>query len=270
MECRYCRSENAEDDHRCQRCGRRLRMTPVYTGQGGAAPQLETEDAPEPRIVAAEESAKRKLQVVAYQPTLFGPRDPALDQRRPAEGGILEARPSTPRPRARKGVATGQQSLEFSIASGLQHTEPAIYCDASVAITPHRLMAAAFDGAIVIAGLALFLGTFALCVSYLGIGSQLALTKQTLPFLGAIALLFGLLYNTLWALGNEDTPGMRWARLRLVSFDGNQPDREQRVCRLAAGCLSLMAAGLGLLWALVDEESLAWHDHMSKTFPTPY
>jgi hypothetical protein len=23
-----------------------------------------------------------------------------------------------------------------------------------------------------------------------------------------------------------------------------------------------------LLWALADEEKLAWHDHMSKTFPT--
>jgi hypothetical protein len=23
-----------------------------------------------------------------------------------------------------------------------------------------------------------------------------------------------------------------------------------------------------LVWALVDEESLTWHDHISKTFPT--
>ena len=28
------------------------------------------------------------------------------------------------------------------------------------------------------------------------------------------------------------------------------------------------SAGLGLLWSLADEESLTWHDHMSKTFPT--
>jgi len=25
----------------------------------------------------------------------------------------------------------------------------------------------------------------------------------------------------------------------------------------------------GLLWSLADEESLAWHDHISRTFPTP-
>jgi hypothetical protein len=27
---------------------------------------------------------------------------------------------------------------------------------------------------------------------------------------------------------------------------------------------------LGLLWALVDEETLSWHDHSSKTFLTSY
>jgi len=32
--------------------------------------------------------------------------------------------------------------------------------------------------------------------------------------------------------------------------------------------LSLCSLGLGLVWALVDEESLTWHDHISKTFPT--
>jgi hypothetical protein len=34
--------------------------------------------------------------------------------------------------------------------------------------------------------------------------------------------------------------------------------------------LSYTVGGLGLVWALVDEEQLAWHDHISKTFPTPY
>jgi hypothetical protein len=25
---------------------------------------------------------------------------------------------------------------------------------------------------------------------------------------------------------------------------------------------------MGLIWALVDEDSLTWHDHISSTFPT--
>jgi uncharacterized RDD family membrane protein YckC len=61
---------------------------------------------------------------------------------------------------------------------------------------------------------------------------------------------------------------MRFAGLRLVDFDGRKPHRDARLLRQAAGFLSLCSLGLGLVWALVDEESLTWHDHISKTFPT--
>jgi hypothetical protein len=54
-----------------------------------------------------------------------------------------------------------------------------------------------------------------------------------------------------------------------VNFDGQTPTRAQRFYRTASGFLSLMAGGIGLLWGLVDEETLTWHDHISKTFPTP-
>jgi hypothetical protein len=47
---------------------------------------------------------------------------------------------------------------------------------------------------------------------------------------------------------------MTWT-LTLANFDGQ-----------IRGCLSLLSAGVGLLWALLDEESL---DRMSKTF-APY
>jgi len=259
-------------------------MTPVYTGQSAAAPELYGE-LREPGItpqsstpIVAQESSRPRLQVVAYQPNLFGLRDMPLDipsaqrsQERPGNPEILEARLPNSRPRPRKPISTGQQSLEFSPLPMAGEAEPAIYCDAPVAITAHRLMAAACDGGIILLGMTLFLGAFYGCISLLGgAGAQFAINKQTLPLLAGIAVVFALLYNTLWALGNQDTAGMAWTRLRLVNFDGQKPDREQRLYRLASGCLSLMAAGLGLLWALVDEESLTWHDHMSKTFPTPY
>jgi hypothetical protein len=62
---------------------------------------------------------------------------------------------------------------------------------------------------------------------------------------------------------------MRFAGLRLVDFDGRSPERHQRMRRQLASLLSVLSAGLGLAWALVDEENLTWHDHISKTFPTP-
>ena len=111
--------------------------------------------------------------------------------------------------------------------------------------------------------------TLFLLIFYLS-GGEFVLNRQTIPLFGGIVILFALLSKILWCLGNGDTAGMRWAHLRLVNFDGRAPDREERLARMASGCLSFMAAGLGLLWSLVDEETLTWHDHMSKTFPTPY
>jgi hypothetical protein len=54
-----------------------------------------------------------------------------------------------------------------------------------------------------------------------------------------------------------------------VQFEGHPPTTERRLVRVVAGCLSTGALGLGLLWALTDPEQLTWHDHISKTFPTP-
>jgi uncharacterized RDD family membrane protein YckC len=56
--------------------------------------------------------------------------------------------------------------------------------------------------------------------------------------------------------------------LRLVDFYGNPPSRALRYQRALASFISFLAAGIGLIWALVDEDALTWHDHMSSTFPT--
>ena len=67
----------------------------------------------------------------------------------------------------------------------------------------------------------------------------------------------------------RDSPGKRWTHLRLTNFDGYPPDRmPHRLVRWAASTLSVAAVAAGVLWAMVDEESLTWHDHISKTFLT--
>jgi hypothetical protein len=53
-----------------------------------------------------------------------------------------------------------------------------------------------------------------------------------------------------------------------VNFDGQRPTQRERLQRFAWSAVSVLPAGLGLLWALVDEENLTWHDHSSKTFLT--
>jgi hypothetical protein len=61
---------------------------------------------------------------------------------------------------------------------------------------------------------------------------------------------------------------MHCTRLRLTNFDGFPAEPGQRALRFLGTCLSMATCGAGLLWALVDEESLTWQDHISKTFPT--
>jgi uncharacterized RDD family membrane protein YckC len=215
-----------------------------------------------------------------YQPSLF--RDaagapkvipiPTLTPMHPREReesaqSAKAARASRPQGTHRRSAesragSNGQQALDFYGRSKLPEMDAVIYCDAPVAMPAHRLIATAFDASMVLIAVGVFLVVFSFS------GGDIALTKQNMPFfLGVIAVL-ALFYRFLWCVANGDTPGMRFAGLKLVDFDGRVPDREQRGMRQVASFLSVVSAGLGLVWALVDEENLTWHDHISKTFPT--
>lgn len=172
--------------------------------------------------------------------------------------------PARTQPRVKRS-ADAQQRLDFTDAASSGHADAQtdlIYCDAPVALPGHRLLAAAIDTSLILIGLGIFLTVFVL-------GGDLAINKHTAPFLIGVGAVIAAFYRSLWYFGNGDTPGMRFTGLRLVDFDGRRPDRDQRAIRQVASLLSFLAAGLGLVWALVDEENLTWHDHISKTFPTP-
>jgi uncharacterized RDD family membrane protein YckC len=80
--------------------------------------------------------------------------------------------------------------------------------------------------------------------------------------------LITMFYGLLFAISGRETPGQHWTNLQLINFDGFPPDGSSRALRFAGSWLSFGACGIGLLWALLDEEFLTWHDHMSKTFLT--
>ncbi|HLJ14144.1 MAG TPA: RDD family protein [Bryobacteraceae bacterium] len=162
---------------------------------------------------------------------------------------------------------TDQQMLDFMPPSQDRQAaiaDPVVACGIPVAGRIHRMLANVLDISMVVMALGLFLLVFSLG------GGDVVLNRQTLPLFAFITVVLGLFYRFLFCFSGADTPGMRWAQLRLMNFDGYTPSHEQRTYRLLGSCLSLLAAGLGLLWALVDEETLTWHDHMSKTFPTPH
>ena len=99
-------------------------------------------------------------------------------------------------------------------------------------------------------------------------GAEIFFDKHIFPFLALTFLTVPIAYKLLWTFAARDTIGTQIAGLRLVDFDGNPPSRTHRYHRLCGGILSVLAAGVGLIWCLVDEDSLTWHDHISSTFLT--
>lgn len=159
--------------------------------------------------------------------------------------------------------AVFQQSLAFAtpVQTG-SRAEGVRYCNQPVAARLHRCVAAMADLSLVCIALGLVVVILHLA------GRERLVNIDTLPYiLGFGAVLFTG-YKVLWVSAGTDSPGLRWAHLRLLNFDGKPASRQERVRRLLAGCLSVLAGGLGVFWAGVDEETLTWHDHMSKTFLT--
>ena len=73
-------------------------------------------------------------------------------------------------------------------------------------------------------------------------------------------------YHYLFLVLGAFTPGMRAASLEIRAFDQRAVTRRVRRCRFVSVLLSCVAAGLGFAWALLDEDSLGWHDRMSHTY----
>jgi uncharacterized RDD family membrane protein YckC len=140
--------------------------------------------------------------------------------------------------------------------------EAVIVCDAPVAAPMHRACAGAIDGAMIVIAYGLFLAIFHF------LGGSFPSSKPVALIMAAAAVLIAMFYGFVWVCAGANTPGMRAVHLTLVDFDGYPPDAGARWLRFMGACLGYCACGLGLLWALLDEESLAWHDHISKTFPT--
>ncbi len=299
MRCNHCREWNAEEEHRCRRCGRRLMSAggfeadfasrrfpvtlgaaaPKYATMANATERVDCESGPlavaqrPESIIHAVDPQMTSLtnRQHAVQSTLFGrgegmkvvsiaPEVPASPVKRDA----VKRNPST------RNLESSllQQQFEFAPPQrpSRRHAdttiEAVIYCTDPVASITHRTLATAADLALVAIAVGLFAIAFSLA------GGEILFNRQTALVYGAIPAIIALFYKFLWAIAGADSPGMRWARLRTVNFDGKKPELIQRFVRLSAAGLGLAAVGIGFLWAFVDEETLTWHDHISNTFVT--
>jgi uncharacterized RDD family membrane protein YckC len=233
----------------------------------------------------AEESGApaRRLTTVGGNPDVpQRPRQPIQPRLFPSEEGrrvvgfdeyaAPPARTDRPRnadaPRhAKRKPVPGQGAFDFTAAPGSPHTPPfsrelSRRTDLAVAGFRFRAMAALFDAGFVFALAGVFLFTIRMCLHTLPAGPVLY---------GCYAigtLLIAAAYKLLYCYFGQATLGQQGARLRIVSFDGHAPSRPQRIIRMLSGWVSLASAGMGVVWALFDQERLSWHDHISQTFLT--
>lgn len=123
-----------------------------------------------------------------------------------------------------------------------------------------RLMALVVDGALV-AGSLLAAATVAASRA-----SVLPGLRSTEIGLGVALVVVAALYQMFFFTLGRATPGMKYAQIRLTTFEGMMPVRAERYKRMAALLVSVLPAGLGLAWALFDEDHLSWHDRLSRTY----
>lgn len=132
--------------------------------------------------------------------------------------------------------------------------------DVELAPLSRRVMAAVVNGSLIVGA---YLASALVAVSNMKVLPGLKQLEMGTA-IGVMAA--GALYVTLSYVLGKGTPGMRYAGLSLCTFDGQSPTRAQRCVRLVALLLSVLPAGLGVLWAIFDEDHLGWHDRLSATY----
>ena len=127
-----------------------------------------------------------------------------------------------------------------------------------------RAMAATVDCLLVLGGFVAFVAAFARISGPIALGIPLGLAAVTI--LCALYLLYQLLFFTL----TDQTPGMRYARIGLCTFSDENPTRHAMRKRVLAQVIAVAPMGLGVVWALLDDDHLGWHDRMSRMYQRAY
>ena len=288
MTCQACQTWNADGDHRCTKCGRRLRATPTRVPRDSypiaatalayehdvladSAPFAETSFAPQH---VPPETVGQQILFAPPSQTRVIPFDQLTSrlERESIQARIAQTRPSpvrtgkvevSPRRNKKDRTRENQRNLDFVNAHDIIATPASpIQCAAPVAPPLLRLNAALLDGVVIVIGSLLFLAVFRL------VAGELPVDKRSLEGYAAGLFAITLAYKLVWCFASSDTFGMRVTGIRLVDLDGNPAPARRRLLRALSSFLSLGAVGLGLIWTFADPDGLAWHDQISGTFPT--
>ena len=216
----------------------------------------------------------------AWQPheteTHAGPAAPGATQEATVSAALIDdtfALRRLPQIEAEEPVVEG--ALEETIAAEAQAvqdapveaatTELAEAVELYVAGRSHRLLAGIVDASLVALA-------FVSAATVVLTAADSVPTGRSALMATAIGLtLFAIVYQAIFfAFSDEGTPGMRYARIALCTFDDNNPTVRQSLMRIPATIAAALPLGAGLLWSLVDRDGLGLQDRMSKTYQRKY
>jgi uncharacterized RDD family membrane protein YckC len=159
----------------------------------------------------------------------------------PAMGGILIEPCREPEPERQPGVDMPLQAARLS----------------------RRALAAAVDGLVVAAALAIF------GYMFLRFNSSLPQMRAAVEMAAALLGILWFAYQSAFLIFCGTTPGSRVARIKIARFDGTPAPRALRRWRVLASLLSCVSLGLGYAWCFFDEDQLCWHDRLTRTHLAP-
>lgn len=135
-----------------------------------------------------------------------------------------------------------------------------------------RLTSAAVDMSLILTVQAAFTTVFAFALTHLSGQNALHEIPRNTAVAGSACTLvvLALLYQVLFFTLSNATPGMRYARIGLCTFTNENPTHSAMRHRVLAVLLAAFPLGLGLLWALLDEDTLGWHDRISHMYQRSY
>lgn len=184
----------------------------------------------------------------------------SLPKAAPAEPIIMPREPAGARAFIRPPAARETSSLDsFSLPGPPENSLDAGEDDLLAAPLGQRLLAALIDAGIL--GLAGCL--FALVLA-------LARGKPAdTPFNVAVAVFVAafwiFVYAVLFTALAARTPGQAACGLAVENLDGKRPTPQQAFLRGFGYLVSMAALMLGFIWAAMDSDGMAWHDHISGT-----
>ena len=123
-----------------------------------------------------------------------------------------------------------------------------------------RRIAAVIDVACLLFAFGAFLALFG------AVGGAFTVSKLSGAVCVATFAIVYLQYFAIFTIFGGTTPGMMLRGLQVVSFTGEPPSPRQMMLRSVGYVLSAGTMFLGFLWSMWDEDTLTWHDRISRTY----